>query len=77
MVPVSRRHVVISLPDARPMWQYRFHVPNVFDGKHCWVIKKQGYDLARSSNLGRLCPLVKNYRVLEKTSHRFFVSERH
>lgn len=54
MVPVSRRHVVISLPDARPMWQYRFHVPNVFDGKHCWVIKKQGYDLARSSNLGRL-----------------------
>ena len=27
MVRVSRRHVVISLPDARPVWQYRFHVP--------------------------------------------------
>ena len=27
MVRVSRRHVVISLPDARPVWPYRFHVP--------------------------------------------------
>ena len=27
MVRVSRRHVVISLPDARPVWQYRYHVP--------------------------------------------------
>jgi len=27
MVRVCRRHVVISLPDARPVWQYRFHVP--------------------------------------------------
>ena len=27
MVRVSRQHVVISLPDARPVWQYRYHVP--------------------------------------------------
>lgn len=27
MVRVSRRHVVISLPDARMMWGYSFHVP--------------------------------------------------
>lgn len=27
MVRVSRRHVVISLPDARPVWPYRFHIP--------------------------------------------------
>ena len=27
MIRVSRRHVVISLPDARPVWQYRYHVP--------------------------------------------------
>ncbi len=27
MVRVSRRHVVISLPDARPVWRYLVHVP--------------------------------------------------
>lgn len=29
MVRVSRRHVVISLPDAKPMWPYRIHLPRV------------------------------------------------
>ena len=29
MVRVARRHVVISLPDARPLWHYRFHIPRV------------------------------------------------
>ena len=27
MVRVSRHNVVISLPDALPVWQYRYHVP--------------------------------------------------
>jgi len=27
MIRVSRRHVIISLPDARPVWQYIFHIP--------------------------------------------------
>ena len=27
MVRVSRWHVVISLPDARPVWPYRLHIP--------------------------------------------------
>jgi ubiquinone/menaquinone biosynthesis C-methylase UbiE len=27
MVRVSRRHVVISLPDARPVWPYWIHIP--------------------------------------------------
>lgn len=29
MVRVSRRHVVISLPDARPVWPYRLHIPKL------------------------------------------------
>ncbi len=29
MVRVSRRHVVISLPDARPVWPYRIHIPKL------------------------------------------------
>jgi len=29
MVRVARRHVVISLPDAKPLWHYRFHIPRV------------------------------------------------
>lgn len=28
MVRVSRRYVVISLPDARRVWRYQFHVPH-------------------------------------------------
>lgn len=27
MVRVSRRHVVISLPDARPVWRYQLYIP--------------------------------------------------
>jgi SAM-dependent methyltransferase len=26
---VSRRHIVISLPDARRLWRYRFHLPKL------------------------------------------------
>ena len=29
MVRVSRRYVVISLPDARTVWRYHFHVPKL------------------------------------------------
>lgn len=29
MVRVSRRHVVISLPDARAIWRYQFHIPKL------------------------------------------------
>lgn len=29
MVRVSRRHVVISLPDARIVWRYEIHIPKV------------------------------------------------
>jgi SAM-dependent methyltransferase len=29
MVRVSRRHVVISLPDARRVWRYQIHVPKI------------------------------------------------
>lgn len=29
MVRVSRSHVVISLPDARPMWRYQIYVPKL------------------------------------------------
>lgn len=29
MVRVSRRHVVISLPDAKPVWPYRIHLPKL------------------------------------------------
>ena len=27
MARVSRRHVIISLPDARPVWRYQLHIP--------------------------------------------------
>jgi len=27
MARVSRRHVIISLPDARPVWRYQVHIP--------------------------------------------------
>jgi SAM-dependent methyltransferase len=27
MARVSRRHVIVSLPDSRPVWHYRLHVP--------------------------------------------------
>lgn len=29
MVRVARRHVVISLPDSKPLWRYRLHIPRV------------------------------------------------
>lgn len=29
MVRVARRHVVISLPDAQPVWPYRLHFPKL------------------------------------------------
>lgn len=29
MVRVCKRNVIISLPDAKPMWRYRFHLPKV------------------------------------------------
>lgn len=92
MVRVSRCHVIISLPDARPVWPYRLHIPklgtfsllfprpfltqreHVFDGEHYWEINKKGYALPRIvCNLGRLCPLVKTYRVFEDPYYRFFV----
>lgn len=29
MARVTRRYVVISLPDARTVWRYRFHIPKI------------------------------------------------
>ncbi len=29
MARVSRGHVVISLPDAKPIWHYKFHIPKL------------------------------------------------
>ncbi|MEI6267749.1 MAG: class I SAM-dependent methyltransferase [Methylococcaceae bacterium] len=29
MVRVCKHHVIISLPDARPMWRYQIHVPKL------------------------------------------------
>ena len=31
MARVTRRHVVISLPDARTVWRYQFHIPRICD----------------------------------------------
>jgi ubiquinone/menaquinone biosynthesis C-methylase UbiE len=38
MVRVSRKHVVISLPDARTMWRYQFHLPKL--GAHDILIPR-------------------------------------
>lgn len=29
MLRVSRRYVIISLPDAKPVWRYRLHIPKI------------------------------------------------
>jgi hypothetical protein len=29
MVRVRRSHVIISLPDARPVWRYQIHIPKL------------------------------------------------
>lgn len=38
MARVSRRHVVISLPDARTVWRYQFYVPKV--GARCFLVPR-------------------------------------
>lgn len=38
MVRVSRRHVVISLPDARTVWRYQFHIPKF--GAHDFLMPR-------------------------------------
>jgi len=38
MVRVSRAHVVISLPDAKPVWQYRIQIPKI--GIHDFLVPK-------------------------------------
>lgn len=35
---VARTHVVISLPDARPMWHYRLHLPRI--GARDWLLPR-------------------------------------
>lgn len=35
LVRVARRHVVISLPDAKPLWRYRIHIPRVGEREVC------------------------------------------
>lgn len=42
MVRVSRRHVVISLPDARTVWRYEIHIPKV--GPRVFFIPKPQLD---------------------------------
>lgn len=41
MTRVSRRYVVISLPDAKPMWRYRFHIPKL--GPREFLVPRSGY----------------------------------
>jgi SAM-dependent methyltransferase len=45
IVRVSRGHVVISLPDARPVWRYHFYIPKlgVFD----WLIHRPFHRVKR------------------------------
>jgi SAM-dependent methyltransferase len=38
MVRVSRRHVVISLPDARPVWRYQIQIPKF--GIHDFLVPR-------------------------------------
>jgi 2-polyprenyl-3-methyl-5-hydroxy-6-metoxy-1,4-benzoquinol methylase len=38
MVRVSRGQVVISLPDARPLWHYKIHVPKI--GTHNFLVPR-------------------------------------
>ncbi|WP_017364171.1 class I SAM-dependent methyltransferase [Methylococcus capsulatus] len=38
MVRVSKRHVVISLPDARGVWRYQIHVPKF--GTHPFLVPR-------------------------------------
>jgi len=38
MVRVSRRHVVISLPDTRAVWRYLIHVPKF--GAHDFLVPR-------------------------------------
>lgn len=38
MVRVSKRHVVISLPDARSVWRYQVHVPKF--GVRCFLMPR-------------------------------------
>lgn len=92
MIRVSKQYIVISLPDARPVWSYQVHIPgfgmknillqrpqfnmpeNKFDGEHYWELNKKGFELSRVvSDLTRLAKLVKTYRVVGNTYHRFFV----
>jgi hypothetical protein len=63
MVRVSSRFVIISLPDAKPMWRFMFPrfasrgrlIPrpfhrlskHEFDGEHHWEVNKEGYALER------------------------------
>jgi len=95
MVRVSRRNVLISLPDSRTLWRYQLHLPklgsrdffvprpqlstpeHVFDGEHYWEINKKGYPLSRVINdFSKVCRVVKTYRVVENSWHRFFICER-
>lgn len=38
MTRVARRHVVISLPDAKPLWHYRVHVPHI-GSRDLWMAR--------------------------------------
>ena len=45
MVRVSRRNVVLSLPDAKQVWRYRFHVPTL--GSYTLLIPRPTFKLAK------------------------------
>lgn len=45
MARVSRHYVVISLPDAKPVWRYHFYIPKI--GLFDWLLPKPFHSLEK------------------------------
>lgn len=45
MTRVSRRNVVLSLPDAKRVWQYRFHIPTL--GSYTLLVPRPAFKLEK------------------------------
>jgi ubiquinone/menaquinone biosynthesis C-methylase UbiE len=86
MVRVAKYNIIVSLPDAKNVWLYAFHIPKMgvkywlfpkpkFRGEHYWEINKRGYSLQKIIDDFCKSPvkLQKTYRVLEHPYNRFFI----